>query len=198
MSATRQASAASPSQGTTSGAQSHPTNFNQGALALAGATAREALLTSASKQLGVAADQLTLKEGIISAKNDSTKKVSYGELVGSRKFGIGLNRSARRKHPSEWTVLGKPVPRFEIPAIVSAQHEYVQNVKVAGMLHGRSLSVQDQAAWLPIREEKSPPAPFDFAGDRIEWVPRTGDRVNEHLFRTRLQARLLRLTESKV
>ena len=33
-----------PDQGTTSGAQSHPTNFNQANLALAGATAREALL----------------------------------------------------------------------------------------------------------------------------------------------------------
>jgi CO/xanthine dehydrogenase Mo-binding subunit len=126
-----------PDQGTTSGAQSHPTNFNQGALALAGATAREALLSSASKQLGVAADQLTLKEGVITATNDSTKKVTYGELIGSHKFGISLNRSARRKHPGEWTVLGKPVPRFEIPAIVTAQHEYVHNVRVPGMLHGR-------------------------------------------------------------
>src|SRR3990172_7529251 len=35
--------ALTPDQGTTSGAQSHPTNFNQGSLALAGATAREAL-----------------------------------------------------------------------------------------------------------------------------------------------------------
>ena len=62
----------------------------------------------------------------------------------------------------------------------------------AGMLHGLSLS-QDQAAWLPIREEKSPPPPFDFAGDRIEFVPRSADRLNEHLFRSRIRARLLRL-----
>src|SRR5256714_13848177 len=40
--------ALTPDQGTTSGAQSHPTNFNQGALALAGATAREALFQMAS------------------------------------------------------------------------------------------------------------------------------------------------------
>jgi CO/xanthine dehydrogenase Mo-binding subunit len=33
-----------PDQGTTSGAQSHPTNFNRSNLALAGATAREALV----------------------------------------------------------------------------------------------------------------------------------------------------------
>src|SRR5262249_7989067 len=50
--------ALTPDQGTTSGAQSHPTNFNQEDLALAGATAREALFERASKKLGVSLDQL--------------------------------------------------------------------------------------------------------------------------------------------
>src|SRR2546427_8763431 len=45
--------ALTPDQGTTSGAQSHPTNFNQGALALAGATAREALEAMAATRLNV-------------------------------------------------------------------------------------------------------------------------------------------------
>src|SRR5881296_675290 len=71
--------ALTPDQGTTSGAQSHPTNFNQGALALAGATAREALLEMASTRLGVAVDQLTVKDGVISGKADGSKKVSYAE-----------------------------------------------------------------------------------------------------------------------
>src|SRR4051812_31148736 len=56
--------ALTPDQGTTSGAQSHPTNFNQGALALAGATAREALLQMASTRLGIAVDQLAVKDGV--------------------------------------------------------------------------------------------------------------------------------------
>jgi hypothetical protein len=65
----------------------------------------------------------------------------------------------------------------------------------AGMLHARSLSTQDQTRWLPIREDKSPPAPFDFAGDRMEFVPRVAGRINDSLFRARLQVRLLRLTD---
>src|SRR4029453_17251008 len=69
--------AVSPDQGTTSGAQSHPTNFNQGNLALAGATAREALLDMASKQLGVPVEQLAIEGGVISAKGDGSKKVTY-------------------------------------------------------------------------------------------------------------------------
>ena len=48
-----------PDQGVTSGAQSHPQNFNHANLALAGATAREALMQMASKQLGVPVDQLS-------------------------------------------------------------------------------------------------------------------------------------------
>ena len=53
--------ALTPDQGTTSGAQSHPTNFNQGNLALAGATARETLVQLAATRLGVPADQLVVE-----------------------------------------------------------------------------------------------------------------------------------------
>src|SRR6185436_2038619 len=61
----------------------------------------------------------------------------YGELVGGRPFSMTLNPAVKRKHPREWTVLGTPVPRVEIPAIVAGQFEYVHNVRVPGMLHGR-------------------------------------------------------------
>src|SRR5881396_3210686 len=126
-----------PDQGTTSGAQSHPTNFNQGSLALACATAREALTRLAATRLGIPADQLSARDGVISAKSDSTKKVSYGELIGGKKFNLTLDTRARRKPASEWTILGKPIPRIEIPAMATGQFEYVHNVRVPGMLHGQ-------------------------------------------------------------
>jgi nicotinate dehydrogenase subunit B len=126
-----------PDQGTTSGAQSHPTNFNQGSLALACATAREALLQMASTRLGVSVDQLGVKDGIVSAKSDVSKRVSYGELVGGKKFNLTLNPRAKRKPATEWTVMGTPVPRIEIPAMATGEFEYVHNVRVPGMLHGQ-------------------------------------------------------------
>jgi nicotinate dehydrogenase subunit B len=129
--------ALTPDQGTTSGAQSHPTNFNDKNLALAGATAREALLQHASAHLGVPVDRLAVKDGVIRAKADPSKSVSYAELIGGRTFGVPLNAAAKRKHPSEWTILGKPVPREEIPAMVAGQFEFVHNVRVPGMLHGQ-------------------------------------------------------------
>jgi nicotinate dehydrogenase subunit B len=144
-----------PDQGTTSGAQSHPTNFNQGSLALAGATAREALFELASARLGVPADQLAAKDGVISLKSDASRRVGYGELIGGRKFNLTLNTRARRKHPSEWTVLGTSVPRVEIPAIATGQFEFVHNVRVPGMLHGRVVRPPSVGATLAGVDESS-------------------------------------------
>jgi CO/xanthine dehydrogenase Mo-binding subunit len=129
--------ALTPDQGTTSGQQSHPTNFRESNLALAGATAREALVKLASERLDVPADQLVAKDGVISAKNDASKRVAYGALVGGKKFNLALSTTAKRRHPREWTVLGTPAPRLDMPALVTGQQEFVHNVGVPGMLHGR-------------------------------------------------------------
>src|SRR5215831_7271144 len=55
-----------PDQGTTSGSQSTPTNFNEQNLALAAATAREALLRMAAAKFGESADSLTAANGAVS------------------------------------------------------------------------------------------------------------------------------------
>jgi CO/xanthine dehydrogenase Mo-binding subunit len=129
--------ALTPDQGTTSGAQSHPTNFNRANLALAAATAREALVKLASERLGVPAGQLEVKDGIVRVAADPSRAVGYGELVGGRKFSIALDPGAKRRHPSQWTVLGTSVPRTDIPAMATGQFEYVHNVRLPGMLHGQ-------------------------------------------------------------
>jgi nicotinate dehydrogenase subunit B len=126
-----------PDQAHTSGSQSHPTNFNHGNLAQAGATARETLLRLASERLGVPPDQLTAANGVIAVRNNAAKKVSYGELVGGKKFNLTVDSKAKRKDPREWTVLGKPVQQPDLPAIVTGQFEFVHNVRVPDMLHGR-------------------------------------------------------------
>jgi nicotinate dehydrogenase subunit B len=123
-----------PDQAYTSGSQSHPTNFNHANLAQACATARETLMRLASERLGVPADQLTANDGAI---GNAAKKVTYGELIGGSKFNLTLDPKAKRKDPREWTVLGKPLQRPDLPAIVMGQFEFVHNVRVPGMLHGR-------------------------------------------------------------
>jgi len=126
-----------PDQGTTSGAQSHPTNFNEANLAQACATAREALKQLASTRLAVSADRLDVKDGVVSVKSNTSQRVTYGELIGGKKFNLVLDNTAKRKPVSEWTILGKPIPRLDIPAMATGQFEYVHNVRVPGMLHGQ-------------------------------------------------------------
>ena len=129
--------ALTPDQAYTSGSQSHPANFNHANLALAGATAREALVKLASQRLGMPPDQLVAKDGVIASKADSSKKVGYGELVAGKRFNLTLDPNAKRVPASEWAVLGTAVPHPDLPAIVTGQFEYVHNVHLPGMLHGR-------------------------------------------------------------
>lgn len=124
-----------PDQGTTSGSQSTPTNFNSGNLAQAATTAREALLNLAARQLGEASDQLTAADGVIIGK--SGRHITYGELIGGKRFNVPLSTTARRRSPAQWTILGKPVPSLDRVALMTGQFEFVHNVRVPGMLHGR-------------------------------------------------------------
>ena len=126
-----------PDQGVTSGSQSTPTNFNHKNLAQAGATARQALLQMASAKLNLPVEQLTAVDGEIRSKSDARKKIGYGQLVAGNKFNIKVDPNAKRKPASEWTVLGKPIPRPDMAAMVTGQFEYVHNVNVPGMLHGK-------------------------------------------------------------
>ena len=129
--------ARTPDQGTTSGAQSHPANFNEANLALACATARMALIERAAARLKAPVAELTTRDGVISVSGDPSRRVGYGELVGDRRFELPLNPKAQRKNPSTWTVLGTPVKRVDGPALVTGRYEFVHNVRVDGMLHGR-------------------------------------------------------------
>jgi CO/xanthine dehydrogenase Mo-binding subunit len=147
--------AITPDQGTTSGSQSHPENFNRDNLAQAAATAREALFRLASERLRVPIDQLTVKDGVIGVKTDPARSVGYGELIGGRRFSIPLDKNARRRPAGEWSVLGTAVPRLEIPAMVMGEFEFVHNVRVPGMLHGRMVRPPAVGATLVSIDEAS-------------------------------------------
>src|ERR1051325_11850083 len=78
-----------PDQGTTSGSQSTPTNFNDESLAQAAATAREALLGMAAQNLGEPVESLTLKDAVITS--EAGKHISYQDLVKDKHFNLPLN-----------------------------------------------------------------------------------------------------------
>ena len=144
-----------PDQGTTSGSQSTPTNFNDRNLALAAATARETLLKLGSQRLGVPVDRLTAADGAVAVRGDRATHVSYADLVAGRKLDVRLDNTVRRRPHAEWTVLGKPVPRVDMAAMATGQFEFVHNVRVPGMLHGAVVRPPSAGATLAGVDESS-------------------------------------------
>jgi CO/xanthine dehydrogenase Mo-binding subunit len=145
--------AVTPDQGSTSGSQSTPTNFNVQDLALAAATAREALVSMAAEHFGEDAADLTPKEGYV--HSSSGKLVSYTDLIGAKKFSLPVNKRAKRRYPSEWTVLGKSVPALDHVALMTGTFEFVQNLRLPGMLHGRVVRPPQMGAKLLSVDEAS-------------------------------------------
>jgi nicotinate dehydrogenase subunit B len=145
--------AVTPDQGSTSGSQSTPTNFNAEDLALAGATAREALIAMAATRFGENSASLTVENGVVISP--SGKHATYAELIGARQFSLPVNRQAKRRSPNEWTILGKPVPAVDHVALMTGRFEFVQKVRVPGMLHGRVVRPPQMGARLLSVDEKS-------------------------------------------
>ncbi len=130
-------SGVTPNQSLTVGSFSAMTQFGNNGLRVALDTARDALYQLAASWLDVDVSQLTLKDGVFSVTSDPTSTVSYGELVEGRRFNLALNRSAVPNDSSTWKVIGKSIPRADIPTKTKGTYQYVQKVRVTGMLHGR-------------------------------------------------------------
>jgi len=90
---------------------------------------------------------------------------------------------------------------FSEPAADSMK-QFIDNPNVlfeAGMLHSRTNApVATPSAWIPIREERSPSIPFDFASERILIVPRNGaGELLEERFRASFRNRVTALLRQK-
>ena len=132
----------------------------------AAAEARRVLVEMAADKLGVPADQLTVKDGVISAAGDAAKKASYSELIGGQFFNVHLDWNgkignplyapgkAKPKDPKTYTIVGQPVPRDDIAPKVFAQADFVTDVKVPGMVHGRVIRPAIAGA-VPVKVEES-------------------------------------------
>src|SRR5262249_43064766 len=81
--------AASVNQGGASGSTGIQLGGKQ--MRMAAAEARRVLVEMAADRLGVAAADLAVNDGVVHAKADAAKKVSYGELIGGRYFNVQLD-----------------------------------------------------------------------------------------------------------
>ena len=135
-------------------------------MAAASAEARRVLIEMASQKLSIPADQLTVTDGVISAKADPTKKATYAELIGGRYFNVELawNKSignalyapgqAKPKKPSEYKIVGTSVKRSDVAPKAFAQEDFVTDVKRPGMLHARMIR-PPVAGSVPLKVDES-------------------------------------------
>ena len=113
------------------------------------ATARAALLARASSKLGVPVEQLQVEGGIVRARSDASKTVSYSDLMqGAKTTDLKVDAKAVISQPSDHKVVGKSIPRADIPAKVTGQFEYAHDVRLPGMLHARVVRVDELGARL--------------------------------------------------
>ena len=112
------------------------------------AAARVELLKMGSTRLDVPAGRLTVTDGVVSDMSNTSKNVTYGALVGGRKFnitipvtgqqgGLQVAPAIKPKKYTDYKVVGTSVKRVELPAKLTATFMYTPDVKVPGMLHGR-------------------------------------------------------------
>ena len=158
-----------PDQGTTSGSQSTPTNFNSENLALAAATAREALLSLAANRLEEPVEELRLADGVIIGKRG--RRVRYEELIGNRHFNLPLIATAKRRSAADWTVLGKPIASLDRTALLTGQFEFVHHAQIPGMLHGRVVRPPEMGGTVAHVDERS-----------VHSVPRLTSNLAAHDF----------------
>jgi CO/xanthine dehydrogenase Mo-binding subunit len=114
----------------------------------AAAAARQELLKLASSRLGAPVEQLDVQDGVVSVAGSPAKKISYGGLIGGKRFDkkiaasgegwdIKVAPEVQPKDPKSYKIVGTSVPRFDLPAKFGGEFTYAQDVQLPGMLHGR-------------------------------------------------------------
>ncbi len=143
----------------------------------AAAYARQELVRLASVGLGVPVASLTVKSGVVSGGGKSVTygELLAGKLFNVKMpvepiySGSGINPPladgtpappssdligpylkqgvSPTKQVSQYTIVGKRVPRIDIPDIVTGKTTYVGQIRLPGMVHGRLVLPRGQAAY---------------------------------------------------
>jgi nicotinate dehydrogenase subunit B len=145
---------------------------------VAAAEARRVLVEMAAGLLSTPAGKLLVKDGMVSVRDDASKRVSYAQMIGGKYFNVQLDWNkkygnplyapgkAQPKKPSEHTIVGQPIKRTDVAPKVFAQEDFVTDVKVPGMVHARMIRPPVAGA-VPVRVDDS--ALRNIPGARAVW-----------------------------
>jgi CO/xanthine dehydrogenase Mo-binding subunit len=127
------------------------------------AEARRVLLEMASTTLAVPVGQLAVGDGVVTVKGDPSKTVTYGQLIGGRRFNVALTGTnvnattgvAQVKPVQELRIVGQSPQRYDIPPKVDGSLKWAVDVKVPGMVHARNVKPPFAGAKLIAIDESS-------------------------------------------
>jgi nicotinate dehydrogenase subunit B len=114
----------------------------------AAAAARQQLLKLASASLEAPPENLVVNDGLVSVADNPSKKISYGNLIGGRRFNVKIAvtgtgwdmvvaSEVKAKEHKDYKIVGTSVPRVDLPPKFTGEFVFTPDVRVPGMLHGR-------------------------------------------------------------
>ncbi len=104
-------------------------------LRTAGATARVMLVTAAAQTWSVPENTLTTEKGEVVHKA-SGRRLKYGALV-DKAAALPVPKEVTLKEPKNFTLMGKSLPRLDIPEKVNGSAVFGMDVKLPGLLTAR-------------------------------------------------------------
>lgn len=133
------------------GGASGSTGLERGGIPLrnAAAEARRVLSELGARHLGLLMSQVDSRGGAVYSLDDPSTRVGFGELLGGRHFDVKLAWNGRYgntleargratpKPPSEYETVGQSLERRDLPGIIMGTRDYIVDVRLPGMLHGR-------------------------------------------------------------
>jgi isoquinoline 1-oxidoreductase len=102
------------------------------------ATARQALLQMAAKQMNCDATALVVADGKVTAPT-SNQSLSYGQLTRGEKLIATVSNGAPLTPASDWKIAGTPVPKANGREFVNGKHQYPSDIVLPGMMFGKVL-----------------------------------------------------------
>jgi isoquinoline 1-oxidoreductase beta subunit len=99
----------------------------------AGASARVRLIAAAAQQWGVPAAECRAEQGMV-LHPGSGRKINYG-AVAAAAAGVKLDAEPPIKTPDQFTLVGKSLPRIDIPPKVNGSAVYGIDVRLPDMLY---------------------------------------------------------------
>jgi len=116
---------------------SRTTNSYYHLMRKAGAEARFVLMHSAAKHWEVSISELSTSDSYV-LHEKSNKKLSYGELIPFLEMPEKLPKisALQLKEPKDFKLIGKEVPRTEIPSKVNGSAQFAIDIQLPDMVYG--------------------------------------------------------------